>query len=266
MLTASDIRNVRFSKAMGGYKQDEVDDLLDTIEEDYGRYEAAIAELNSKIAKLGEEIETYKNSQSSLQSILIEAQKLADKTIDDANDKAELIISEAKAAADKVAGDAKIALDTFDVRFGEKKAAAQAELDAELAVTIKRKEAVEAATAEVVKREQALFNKTRIEIAAFKSELLELYKKQLALINEMPDCVAMDAERAAEAIALDPKAVPVFEASAEEEEDVNIFTPEAEAPKGFTFNDNALPFEENNEEAEHEDENSSFFKNGFFRK
>lgn len=77
----------------------------------------------------------------------------------------------------------------------------------------------------------------------------------------------MDAVRAAEAIALDPSAEPKFEApEAEEEEDVNIFTPETEAPKGFTFNDNALPFEEEKEETEEEDENSGFFKNGFFRK
>lgn len=270
MLTAGDIRDVRFSKAVGGYKQDEVDNLLDTVEEDYNLYEAKIAELDAQIAKLENEVETYKNSQSSLQNILIEAQKLADKTVNDAKEKAELIISEAKAAADKAAGEAKIALDTFDVRFSEKKTAAQAELDAALEVSKKKQEAVEAATAEAVKRQQALFDKTRIEIAQFKNELLELYKKQLALVSEMPDCVAMDAVRAAEAVSLDPMEEPKIEAvqaAESEEEDVKIHTPEAEEPKGFTFNENALPFEEESNEEENEDEEDvGFFKNGFFRK
>lgn len=266
MLTAGDIRDVRFSKAVGGYKQDEVDNFLDTIEEDYGLYEAKIAELNGQIAKLENEVETYKNSQSSLQNILIEAQKLADKTVNDAREKADLIIAEAKAAADKAAGEAKILLDTFDVKFSEKKAAAQVELDEALETSKKKQEAVEAATADAVKRQQALFDKTRIEIAAFKNELLELYKKQLALVNEMPDCVAMDAVRAAEAIALDPKAEPELEVRTEEtepEEDVKVHIPESEEPKGFTFNDSSLPFED---EPEVEEEDTGFFKNPFFRK
>ncbi len=262
MLTANDIREVRFSKAVGGYKQDEVDTLLDTVEEDYNLFEARIAELTNKISSLEGEIESYKNSQSSLQSILLEAQKLADKTVNEAKEKADMIINEAKAAADKAAGEAKLLLDTFDVRFSEKRAAAENELEVSLAAARKKQEAVEAATADAVKRQQALFDKTRIEIASFKSEILALYKKQLEIINEMPDCVAMDATRAAEAVTL----------KADEEPDVSVFVtpevnevkiaePEAEEPKGFVFNDDSLPLEDENE-----DKGESIFKNGFFRK
>ena len=167
MLTANDIRDVRFSKAVGGYKQDEVDNLLDTVEADYTAYEARIAEFANRIKELEGEIESYKNSQSSLQSILLEAQKLADKTVNEAKEKAEMIINEAKAAADNAAGEAKLLLDTFDVKFNERKVAAESELDASLSLARKKQEAVEAATAEAVKRQQSLFDKTRIEIASF---------------------------------------------------------------------------------------------------
>lgn len=264
MLTANDIRGVRFSKAVGGYKQDEVDNLLDAIEEDYSLYEARVTELANKINSLESEIDSYKNSQSSLQSILIEAQKLADKTVSDAKEKAAMIINEAKAAADNAAGEAKLLLDTFDVKFNEKKAAAENELKSALALARKKQESVEAATADAVKRQQALFDKTRIEVATFKAELLALYKKQLEIINEMPDCVAMDAIRAAEAVALKADEEPdisAFVAPAEAEtEDTQAAESEAVEAKGFVFNDDTLEPEEENDEGE------EVFKNGFFRK
>ncbi len=265
MLTANDIREVRFSKAVGGYKQDEVDALLDAIEEDYSLYEARIAELTANINSLESEIETYKNSQSSLQSILLEAQKLADKTVLDAKEKAAMIINEAKAAADNAAGEAKLLLDTFDAKFSEKKAAAEKELEVSLSAAKKKQEAIEIATADAVKRQQALFDKTRIEIAAFKSEILALYKKQLEVINEMPDCVAMDAARAAEAVTLkadeEPNVSLFVEPSDIEEEDIKIAETENTASQGFVFNDDVLP-----PENEDDDEGEDIFKNGFFRK
>ena len=42
MLSALEIKNVKFSKAMGGYKQEEVDILLDKIEADIGQYERLV--------------------------------------------------------------------------------------------------------------------------------------------------------------------------------------------------------------------------------
>ncbi len=265
MLTANDIREVRFSKAVGGYKQDEVDTLLDAIEEDYTLYEEHIAELVNKIEALTNEIESYKNSQSSLQSILLEAQKLADKTVNDAKEKAAMIINEAKAAADNAAGEAKLLLDTFDVKFSEKKASAESELEASLQAAKKKQEAVELATADAVKRQQALFDKTRIEIASFKSEILALYKKQLEIINEMPDCVAMDATRAAEAVTLKADEEPdvsEFVAPTEiEDEDIKIAEIDNTASQGFVFNDDVLPPED-----ESDDEDEELFKNSFFRK
>lgn len=270
MLTARDIREVRFSKSVGGYKQDEVDALLDSVEEDYEDYEAKIIELNNQVNSLQNEIESYKNSQSSLQSILIEAQKLADKTVNDAKEKAALIIGEAKAAADNAAGEAKILLDTFDAKFNEKKAAAQKEYESNLEEANRKKEAVEKAIADAVKREQALFDKTRIEIASFKTEILALYKKQLEIINAMPDCVAMDAIRAAEAVSLKVDEIPDMAQFIEEPviafEEPEESEIEEENETGFVFNENALPFEEVEETETEEEEENGFFKNGFFSK
>lgn len=208
MLSSNDVRDVRFSKAMGGYKQEEVDTFLDKIEEDFRQYEAYVKEIQDKLASATSEIEGYRNSQASLQSVLISAQQLADNIVNEAKAKAQQILTEAKSAADAATGEAKNMLVNFDEKLGEKKDAAQKEIDEILATGEAKRLAIETATADSVKREQALFDKIRLEIAAFKSELMEAYKKHLEIISKLPDCVAMDAESAAAAVALEFDKIP----------------------------------------------------------
>ena len=52
MLSSKEIREIKFSKAVGGYKQDEVDVLLDKVEADYETYERNIRELNAAVEAL----------------------------------------------------------------------------------------------------------------------------------------------------------------------------------------------------------------------
>ena len=86
MLNSKEIRNVKFSKSMGGYKQEEVDIFLDKIEADYISYEKITTEFQQKIDTLNKEIDDYKNSQSSIQNVLLSAQKLADQIIEEAKE------------------------------------------------------------------------------------------------------------------------------------------------------------------------------------
>ena len=202
MLSANDVREVKFSKSMSGYKQDEVDTFLDSVEEDYRKYEAFAENAQAKIDELTAEITQLKDSQSSIQNVLLSAQQLADKIVADARIEAEAIVLEAKANAEKATEEAKNMLYEFDAKFNEKKQAAEHKLALETEVALKKKEAVEAAAADAVSREQALFDRLKIEVAAFKNELMEQYKKHIELIAKMPDSIAMDAERAAQAVAL----------------------------------------------------------------
>ena len=66
MLSAAEIRNVKFAKSMSGYKQEEVDILLDKIEADYVQYERIVKDFQTKTEELNKEIEELKNSQSSI--------------------------------------------------------------------------------------------------------------------------------------------------------------------------------------------------------
>ena len=208
MISSNDVRDVRFSKSVGGYKQEEVDNFLDAVEVDLRQYEAYLKDLQEKLSAATSKVEEYKNSQASLQNVLISAQQLADNIVNEAKNKAQQILAEAKAAADTATSEAKNMLVNFDEKLGEKKDAAQKEIDEILAVGEAKKEAIEKATADSVKREQALFDKIRLEIGAFKNELMDSYKKHLEIISKLPDCVAMDAESAAAAVALEFDKIP----------------------------------------------------------
>ncbi|MBO5726970.1 MAG: DivIVA domain-containing protein [Clostridia bacterium] len=221
MLSANDVREVKFAKAMGGYKQEEVDAFLDSVEEDYRNYEAFSKNTQAKIDELTAEIAQLKDSQGSLQNVLISAQQVADKIVNDARIQADAILAEAKVNAEKATEEAKNMLYDFDAKFNEKKLLAEQKLAKETEDAIKKKEAIEAATADAVRRQQALFNRIKIDVAAFKNDLMEMYKKHIELIAKLPDNIAMDAESAAEAVALvidetpDMKQfVPVAEAAA----------------------------------------------------
>lgn len=222
MMTSNDIRDVKFSKAMAGYKQEEVDDFLNLVEEDYRNFENYMRTMQEKVDGMANAVAEAKKSENSLQNVLISAQQLADSIVAEANAKAETIVSNARAEAENATAEAKMMLTGFDEKLALKRAEAEKEMTALIEEAQRKQKAVEAATADTVVRQQALFDKLRLEVAAFKNELTEQYKRHIEIISKLPDCVAMDAERAAKAVSITvdeapdmQKFVPVAEAQAE---------------------------------------------------
>ena len=62
--------------------------------------------------------------------------------------------------------------------------------------------AIEKATADSVARQQALYNKLKLEIVAFKTEITAKYKEHLELLSVIPDTVAMDPKEMADAVSI----------------------------------------------------------------
>ncbi len=203
MLSSNDVREVRFVKSMSGYKQEEVDNFLDRVEEDFKSYEEFVKTAQAKIEQLTSELEASKSAQESIQNVLISAHQLADKIVNDANAKAEGIIGEATANAESITQQAKQLMADFDAKFTEKKAEAEARLSQEIAAAEKKREAVEIAAADAVKQQQAIFDRLKIEVAEFKAELTKKYKAHLEIIAQLPDDVVMDAQRAADAVSIE---------------------------------------------------------------
>lgn len=223
MLTSKDIRNVKFSKSVGGYKQEEVDILLDKIEVDYDQFERTARELSKKIETLSAEIEQYKASESSIQNVLISAQTLADSIINDAKQKSQEIISGAEEHISDIKMREDDALKQLEASTAAKKDKLQQDYDKTEKLLEGKKAAIERATDDSVARQQRAFNRLKLDIISLKKEVAELYKKHTALFESIPDEVPMSPEEIAKVLESDFNAAPdpasfVEEPSAQEPE------------------------------------------------
>lgn len=219
MYTANDIRNARFPTQMKGYKQEEVDIFLDAVENDYVEFQKTITELNNQITALKKESDELRISQSGIQNVLISAQKLADQIVEEARLKAEEIIVEAKVRANELSQsvDAQIANDKLVA--DQQKQKAEAEYAAIMKMTADKSQEMVTAAHDSVARQQLLFDKLKLDIVNFKSQIMAIYKEHIEALSKLPDEVPFDATRAAEAAAFAYDSRPTFDAPAEEQKE-----------------------------------------------
>lgn len=199
-MTSNDIRAVSFSKAVHGYRQDEVEVLLDKVEADYEQNERTIRALQDEIERLKAEIEEYKSSQSSIQTVLLQAQKLADQMIVEAREKSAAIINEAQRNVDDFAAKEKELSVVFEEKAAQRKSTVEKEIEETLRTAQLKKTALENAANDSVARQQLLFDKLKLEISAFKADITRKYKEHLEILQKLPDEVPMDPKRIAEAV------------------------------------------------------------------
>lgn len=266
MLSSKEIRNVKFSKSMSGYKQEEVDVLLDKIEADYDQFERTLREMSSKIEQLRGEVDEYKSSQGSIQSVLVSAQKLADQIVEEAKLKSSEIIADAQKSIENITAREQELTSAFDRKAGERKQELEDQIEGIIKAAEDKKQAVERATQDSVERQQMLFDKLKIEIAAFKADITKKYKEHIEILSKIPDTVPTDPKEIAAAVSQNLEAVPdvreflsnpkaqeirsnpiltpIFEEEEEYEEDY-------EEPTGFIIN--ADDFEDGQTEDDFED-------------
>ncbi len=102
MLTAKEIREVKFNRSMGGYKTNEVDEFLDRCADVVEELTAINDENNRKMQVLAETIMDYRNQEDSIRSALISAQRMSESVIADARKQADDILEAARNEADKM--------------------------------------------------------------------------------------------------------------------------------------------------------------------
>ncbi len=200
MLSVSEIRDVKFSRAVGGYKADEVDVLLDKIEADYAAFERIIKDYEIKVETLNSQIDGFKSSQNSIQNVLVSAQGLADKIVSEAKEKSEEIIKQAQANIETITAREKELSAAFELKAQEQKNGLERELKKMVEQAKEKSEVIVAATEERVKHQQMLFDKLKLEIAALKSGVLAKYKEHMELLSKIPDSVPSSPEYVAEVL------------------------------------------------------------------
>lgn len=113
MLTPQDVRSVQFEKNLRGYRTEDVDRFLDKVEEQLQQNDAQAEQLRKQIAdltaenqKLKGELQSFEADGDMLKSALINAQRMGENVIREANQKAEEIIHRANLRGDDIIRDA----------------------------------------------------------------------------------------------------------------------------------------------------------------
>ncbi len=101
-LTPMDIHNIEFSRSFRGYHEDEVDQFLDKIVDEFEKLYKENMELKDRVNALGEQISQYRTMENTLKETLVTAQKTADEVTALAQKKAELIQQEAEEHARRI--------------------------------------------------------------------------------------------------------------------------------------------------------------------
>ncbi len=218
MLSAAEIRDVKFAKSMSGYKQEEVDILLDKVEADYAQFDRIIKDFQEKIEKLTAENEELKASQNSIQNVLLSAQRLADRIVNEAKEKSEEIVQNAESNISVITAREKELSTTFELKAQERKSALEKELGDMIKEAKLKAESITAAAEDSVARQQMLFDKLKLEITAFKASVNAKYKEHLEALNSIPDAVPMDPEKMAKVVLAEFDKVPEASAFVKAEE------------------------------------------------
>jgi cell division initiation protein len=120
-LSPLDIHNKEFSRSFRGYDEDEVDDFLERVMQDYEALIRQNKELEERIADLNERLKHFTNIEESLSKSILVAQETAEEVKANARKEAQLIIKEAEKNADRIISEAlnksrKIALEVEEVQ------------------------------------------------------------------------------------------------------------------------------------------------------
>ncbi|MBO4693956.1 MAG: DivIVA domain-containing protein [Clostridia bacterium] len=202
MLTTKDVREITFSKQVNGYRREEVDVFLDKVEADYENYERTVREMNAKIHELETQLNESKSSEGSIQSVLLQAQKLADNIVAEAKEKSAAIIEDAKISLESFKAREKELSGAFDKKAEERNKAAREALDKILETAKENRDRISEVTQKTIEKQTTLYNRLKLETAAFKAEIMDKYKKQLELITKIPESIPVSPEEIAAAVDL----------------------------------------------------------------
>lgn len=105
-LSPLDIHNKEFGRSFRGYDEDEVDDFLERVIQDYEALIRQNRELETQIETITEKLQHFTNIEESLGKSIIVAQETAEEVKNNARKEAQLIIKEAEKNADRIVSDA----------------------------------------------------------------------------------------------------------------------------------------------------------------
>jgi len=147
MVTSKEIMEKRFNKGkLFGYHPEEVDSFLDSTARTLQELENRNRSLEGQVQELTDKLRQYQEDEESLRSALVGAQKLGDSMVREARQKADGILQTANEQAEQIL------------------------------YAARRREENQREGLEQIKQ----------EVSDFKSRLIEIYRKHIELIRELP--------------------------------------------------------------------------------
>lgn len=121
MITPLDIRNMKFSSNMLGYKKVEVDAFLDEILLDYEKLYRKSSESDEKIKSLSKLVKNYEEMEETMKNTLVVAQSSAEQLTTSSRAKADSIIAEAELKSKEIISKATEKLVALQTQYDELK-------------------------------------------------------------------------------------------------------------------------------------------------
>ncbi len=101
-LTSVDLRSIEFPKRFRGYDRQEVDAFLRTLADELEEKDRTLAKLHQRVAQMEAELKEFRGLETSLQEVLMAAQKTAEDTRNNSLKEAELLLREAQLKAEEL--------------------------------------------------------------------------------------------------------------------------------------------------------------------
>ncbi|SHN15251.1 DivIVA domain-containing protein [Gracilibacillus kekensis] len=105
-LTPLDIHNKEFARGFRGYDEDDVNEFLDQVIKDYETVMREKKELKDKVEQLNERVSHFSNIETTLNKSILVAQETAEEVKENAKKESKLIIKEAEKNADRIINEA----------------------------------------------------------------------------------------------------------------------------------------------------------------
>lgn len=108
MLSLEDIKNVSFRRAkFGGYRPEDVDAFIDDLQVSYERILDERAKTMDEMERLKSRLEKYQAEDGAIKDIILNAQKVAEKSLMHAESETQNMIKEASVSSEKMINEAK---------------------------------------------------------------------------------------------------------------------------------------------------------------
>ena len=216
MLTPDKIREKSFqTTGRGSYRAEDVDSFLNEVSASYEQMFKENGDLIKKISILAKKVEEYRADEESLKLALLNAQKLADRIVAEAKENAEKDTEDARAEATKLREDAKADADETEAKAKRESDAiiesAKAEAEKIVKEANRQSNEILGNINRKVTHETLVYDMVKKEASEFKAKLVAMYKEHINLINQLPEIVDEELDKAEPA--------PAVEETAEVEEE-----------------------------------------------